>query len=158
MAVSLVTDSLRAPEAHDPWSIKVRRRLSAVSSQAAAERAEAFAPFHPTARVRWDDQWFYVESNGIANHEMMTGITNWQQQIPVPQNYYGTNAWQLPLHPTPAATATPISRNNLLKGAYAIAVNGIPIFNLYNNQVCVTTARETARARDSELFYRQAWR
>ena len=104
------------------------------NSAAVAERAEAFSPFHPRVRVRWDGQWFYVESDGIADHEMMTGITNWQQQIPVPQNYYGENAWQIPLRPSPAAASTPISSGNLLRGAYAIAVNGIPIFNLYNNR------------------------
>ena len=104
------------------------------NSAVIAERAEAFSAFHPRVRIRWDEQWLYVESDGIADHEMMTGITNWQQQIPVPQYYYGNNAWQFPLNPQPATSATPISSENLLRGAYAIAVNGIPIFNLYNNR------------------------
>ncbi|YCM42281.1 YHYH protein [Verrucomicrobiaceae bacterium 227] len=104
------------------------------NSAAVAERAEAFAPYRPKVQVRWDDQWFYIESNGIPAHDMMTGITAWQQQVPVPQNYYGNNAWQIPLNPQPAAKATPVSTTNLLKGAVAIAVNGVPIFNLYNNR------------------------
>ncbi|MEM7384520.1 MAG: YHYH protein [Verrucomicrobiota bacterium] len=104
------------------------------NSAAAATRAEAFAPFHPRVLVRWDQTWFSIESTGIAEHEMMTGITNWQQQIPVPQPYFGDNAWRIPLNPEPASNPTPVSTNNLLKGAYAIAVNGIPIFNLHNNR------------------------
>ncbi len=116
-----------------PFSVPAAEGAEPANSAAAAERAEAFAPFHPSVRVRWDDTWFYIESNGIADHEMMTGITNWQQQIPVPQYYYGLNAWQIPLNPTPAAAATPVSSTNLLRGAYAIAVNGIPISNLYND-------------------------
>lgn len=127
-------DDAGTPVESDAFSIPASEGSEPVNSDAAADRAEAFAPFHPYVRVRWDDQWFYVESDGIADHEMMTGITNWQQQIPVPQYYYGTNAWQIPLNPTPAATPTLISANNLLRGAYAIAVNGIPIFNLYNNR------------------------
>ena len=35
----------------------------------------------------------------MPDHGMMAGITNWQQQIGIPQNYYGDNAWQIPLSP-----------------------------------------------------------
>ena len=51
MAASLVTDSLRAPEPHDPWSIKVRRRgyqrMLVVRSQI------NFYFF-------WEKRWFFV--------------------------------------------------------------------------------------------------
>lgn len=123
-----------SPIENSVFAIPASEGSEPIDSEMAAERAEAFAPFHPTVRVRWDEQWFYIESSGIADHEMMTGISNWQQQIPVRQYYYGTNAWQIPLNPAPAATATPVSTSNLLRGAVAIAVNGIPIFNLYNNR------------------------
>ena len=38
-----------------------------VHSAGVAERAEAFAPFFPGVRTRWDDQWLYVESNGMPH-------------------------------------------------------------------------------------------
>jgi hypothetical protein len=64
---------------------------------------------------------------------MMIGITSWQQQVPVTQNYTGTNSWSIPLQP--AYANTPLStKSNFMKGAVAIAVNGIPIFNALNNR------------------------
>jgi hypothetical protein len=64
---------------------------------------------------------------------MMAGITAWQQQVPLPQKYFGDNAWRFPLNPVPAAQPQTI-KNNFLRGAIAIAVNGIPIFNPQNNR------------------------
>jgi hypothetical protein len=34
-----------------------------------------FKPFEKTLGLRWDNDFFYVESNGIPEHPMMTGIT-----------------------------------------------------------------------------------
>ena len=65
-------------------------------------QAAAFAAFAPQVRVRWDQRWLFVESNGLPAHNMMVGITAWQQQVPLPQNYTGANAWQIPLAPVPA--------------------------------------------------------
>ncbi len=80
-----------------------------------------------------DDTYFHIASNGIPSHEMMVGITNWQQQIPINHDYTGSNSWAIPLKPTLADN--PLStKTNLLKGAIAIAVNGIPIFNPLNNR------------------------
>jgi hypothetical protein len=63
----------------------------------------------------------------------MVGITNWQQQIPINHSYSGTNSWAIPIQP--ALSDTPLStQTNLLKGAIAIAANGIPIFNPLNNR------------------------
>ena len=95
--------------------------------------ASVFAPFAPKVRTHWDGKNFFVESDGMAAHPMMTGITAWQQQVPLPQNYFGDNAWQFPLYPVPAAQPQTI-KNNFLRGAIAIAVNGIPIFNPQNNR------------------------
>jgi hypothetical protein len=64
---------------------------------------------------------------------MMTGISNWQQQVPLPQCYKGTNAWSIPLNPTIAATPVPVNSIHFIRGALALAVNGIPIFNPYTN-------------------------
>ncbi len=93
----------------------------------------AFMPFKPKVYTRWDQIWFYVESKGLAEHEMMTGITKWQQQVPIPQCYTGTNAWQIPLNPVVAANPIPVNNQHFLRGAIAMAVNGIPIFNPYTN-------------------------
>ena len=93
----------------------------------------AFSYYKPTINTRWDNQYFYVESNGIADHEMMIGITSWQQQVPIPQCYIGTNAWSIPLNPVVASTPVPVNNQHFLRGAVAIAVNGIAIFNPYTN-------------------------
>lgn len=92
-----------------------------------------FAAFASTVRViRSGDHWL-VESSGLPTHPMMVGIRNWQQQVPLPQDYSGANAWRFPAEPKLAAT--PVSaRNALYRGAIAIAVDGIPIFNALNNR------------------------
>jgi YHYH protein len=92
-----------------------------------------FSTFKTLVKTRSDASFFYVESEGIPAHNMMVGITNWQQQVPIPQGYTGSNAWVIPLQPEYATT--PLSlKTNLLKGAVAIAPNGIPIFNPLNNR------------------------
>lgn len=93
----------------------------------------AFAPYRTAVTTRSDNTWYYIESNGMPSHNMMVGITSWQQQVPIPQAYTGSNSWSVPLQPEYAVT--PLStRSNFMKGAVAIAVNGIPIFNALNNR------------------------
>ncbi len=96
-------------------------------------QASVFETFKPAVQLRWDERCLYIEHKGLPAHPMMIGITNWQQQVPLPQNYTGNNAWQLPLHPKPAATPVSI-KGRFLRGAIAIAANGIPIFNPQNNR------------------------
>ena len=80
-----------------------------------------------------DSNFFYVSSNGIPSHNMMEGITNWQQQFPINQEYNGTNSWSIPIKPE--FSENPLSsESNFMKGAMAIAINGIPIFNALNNR------------------------
>ena len=80
-----------------------------------------------------DSDFFYVSSNGIPSHNMMEGITNWQQQFPINQEYNGSNSWSIPIRPE--FSNSPLSsESNFMKGAMAIAVNGIPIFNALNNR------------------------
>ncbi|MBI5693120.1 MAG: YHYH protein [Verrucomicrobia bacterium] len=111
---------------------KEERRLVA-AAEAVPAIAAAFAPFAPSVRTRIEGQYLHVESSGLPAHPMMVGITAWQQQVPLPQPYTGANAWRLPLHPVPAEK--PISiRDRFLRGAVALAVNGIPIFNPQNNR------------------------
>jgi len=93
----------------------------------------SFADYKPGLETRFDASYYYVASTGIPEHNMMVGITSWQQQVPIPQSYTGSNSWSIPLQPSYAAT--PLStKSNFMKGAVAIAVNGIPIFNALNNR------------------------
>jgi len=110
--------------------------VSAAKSRGADDViAAAFAPFErlEAIRCRRDDRWFYVESNGLPDHPLMVGIRAWQQQVPLPQPYTGDNAWRIPLVPVPAADPAS-TKDRFLRGAIAVAVNGIPIFNPLNNR------------------------
>ena len=96
----------------------------------------AFVPFKPNVYTTWDATYFYVQSKGIpTTHGMMTGIAGggWQQQVPIPQCYTGTNYWKIPLNPVAAATPVPVSAAHFTRGAIAVAANGIPIFNPFTN-------------------------
>lgn len=96
----------------------------------------AFLPFDSDVNTSWDNNYFYVESRGIpSSHEMMVGISNhgWQQQVPIPQCYFGTNSWSIPLNPVFASTPIPVDSIHFTRGAIAIAVNGVPIFNPHTN-------------------------
>ena len=105
----------------------------AVSDVAGDDALAGFDAFADTVTAFSDGDWWLVESNGLPAHQMMVGITNWQQQVPVPQAYRGTNAWQLPR--TPVLADEPVSaRTGLFRGAIALAVNGVPIFNALNNR------------------------
>ena len=113
-----------------------RNRAVAIERTTRSNRPAQAAPFEafaPKVNVRWDEKFLYVESNGLPSHNMMVGITAWQQQVPLPQNYTGDNAWRIPLEPVPAKEVISI-KNRFLRGAIAIAVNGIPIFNPQNNR------------------------
>ena len=93
----------------------------------------SFADYKPGLETRSDASYYYVATSGIPAHNMMVGITSWQQQVPIPQSYTGSNSWSIPLQPSYAAS--PLStKTNFMKGAVAIAVNGIPIFNALNNR------------------------
>jgi hypothetical protein len=98
----------------------------------APPQSQAFTPFADKLKLRWDDQFLYIDSSGLPDHRMMVGITAWQQQVPLPQRYTGDNAWRVPLHPVPAAN--PLSaKTHFFRGAIAIAANGVPIFNPIKN-------------------------
>ena len=109
-------------------------RASTTTSTVASGGALAgFEEFADTVKVVRDGSWWLVESNGLPAHNMMVGITSWQQQVPVSQPYSGSNAWRIPVAPVPAGT--PVSgRTSLYRGAIALAANGVPIFNALNNR------------------------
>jgi hypothetical protein len=101
----------------------------------------AFIPFKSAVSTSYDATYFYVNSKGIPNHEMMVGIssTGWQQQVPIPQCYISSyinksgnqNSWSIPLNPIIATTPVPVNKDHFAIGAIAIAANGVAIFNLY---------------------------
>ncbi len=96
--------------------------------------ADSFEPFAKLDAIKYrqDAQFFYVESNSMPDHQMMVGITAWQQQVPIPQPYFGDNAWRIPLEPVVARN--PLSaKSHFFRGAIALAANGIPIFNPIKN-------------------------
>lgn len=96
--------------------------------------AETFEPFAKLKAVKYrqDEDFFYVESNSMPDHRMMVGITAWQQQVPIPQPYFGDNAWRIPLEPVVAKN--PMSaKSHFFRGAIALAANGVPIFNPIKN-------------------------
>lgn len=114
-------------------------RNAGVPVRAAGDKPPQAAPFDafaPHVKTRWDDRWLFVESDGIphepAAHQLMVGIRAWQQQVPLPQPYTDDNAWRFPLKPEIADK--PVSaKEQLFRGAIAIAANGIPIFNPIKN-------------------------
>lgn len=115
--------------------------------------ARSFSASKPYVRTYFNTQYFYCESDGMPNPSimpnLMVGITAWQQQVPIPLQYfinltnpegnsgslgYGQpNIWRLPLIPVPSSSPLPLTSGNFQRGAVAIAANGIPIFNPRNN-------------------------
>lgn len=92
-----------------------------------------FDEFAATVKTFVSGDYWMVESTGLPAHNMMVGITSWQQQVPLPQAFSGTNAFRLPV--TPTLADSPVSaRTGLFRGAIALAVNGVPIFNALNNR------------------------
>ena len=136
---------------HYDWSVRPPERIitttqnDQILQMAQAERpaqparfqmpitALPFRIFRDRVKLHWDDSFLYVESNGLPKHSMMVGITAWQQQVPAPQNYFGSNSWTIPLHPCPSNNPVSI-KGRFLRGAIALAANGIPIFNPQNNR------------------------
>lgn len=114
---------------------KSAAKFVVISTKAPAEKpgiAKHFEHFE-NVTVRWDSDLLYVESNGLPDHNMMVGIRNWQQQVPLPQPFKGTNSWKIPLRPKLAKK--PISaKTTSFRGAIAVAVNGVPIFSALNNR------------------------
>lgn len=98
-----------------------------------AVKLSGFSSFAATVKVFKNDKYYLVESNGIPAHQMMVGIKSWQQQVPTVQNYAGSNAWSIPIKPV-IATNPMSAKDHFLRGAIALAVNGVPIFNALNNR------------------------
>jgi len=114
------------------FSTHISRSLRALSTSPSYIDS-AFTPYKPHVITSWDSVYFYVGSYGIPAQEMMAGITAWNQQVPLPQCYIGNNVWSIPLNPVIADTPIPVNQTNFTRGAIALAVNGVPIFDEYTN-------------------------
>lgn len=92
-----------------------------------------FSAFSSSVKVFRSGKFYLVESSGLPEHQMMVGIKSWQQQVPTIQPYSGKNSWSIPIAPV-ISTAPMSAKTHFLRGAIAIAVNGVPIFNALNNR------------------------
>ena len=123
-------------QAH-PWHLHLHHHEGSADSRSdetmpKPAMAKHFEKFDGVS-VRWNAETLFVESSGLPKHGMMVGIRSWQQQVPLPQPFRGDNAWQIPRRPRLANK--PISaKTQLYRGAIALAVNGVPIFNALNNR------------------------
>lgn len=114
-------------------STTIEAPIATTTEPPTADSLAGFDMFADTVKVTRGGSWWLVESNGLPAHNMMVGIRSWQQQVPTPQPYSGSNAWKIPA--APVIAATPVSaRTALYRGAIALAVNGVPIFNALNNR------------------------
>ncbi len=77
-----------------------------------------------TATAGCDASYAYIAATGLATHSMMDGITATNLQVPIAQNFFGSNAWRIPLNPAVAASTT-----SAVDGPIGVAINGVPIFN-----------------------------
>ena len=123
------------PAAGTPVATTTAPARSATTAATAAPPTglAGFDEFASTVSVTRSGDWWLVESNGLPAHDMMIGITSWQQQVPVAQPYTGSNAWRIPAVPV-MADAPVSARTALYRGAIALAANGVPIFNALNNR------------------------
>lgn len=104
-----------------------------IDNSPTTEIVKHFEPFKDSLEIRNDARYVYIGSNGFPDHPMMVGIQSWQQQVPIPQSYKGSNSWRITLRPK--LSPRPISgKNALYSGAIALAINGVPIFNALNNR------------------------
>jgi len=85
----------------------------------------AFVPYMEVLTVYCDETYMYIEADSLADHDMMIGITAWNQQVPIPQHFEEENAWRIPLNPEIANEPTPTTG----QGPIAVAINGVMIFN-----------------------------
>ena len=119
------TDSSFEPENQKAATQKMVKSNESIKDNLACENKDTpFLKFSERINTYCDDNYLYIESDGIAKHSMMMGITEWNQQVPKPQAYKDKNAWRIPLHPKKSHKITP----NPAEGPIAIAINGVPIF------------------------------
>ena len=127
----LLLATLAVTHAHEheglaPFHAELPGKFTLENTEKVPAKVKAFLPFKEQLGLSWDEEFLYVEGNGLPKHPMMVGITSWQQQVPLPHNFTGKNRFKIPLTPK-LIKGEP--QELTLKGPIAIAVNGIPIFH-----------------------------
>ncbi len=122
----IVTDAIKSLTlAAATLNLNVTRTNASGSAAACVTlRNSTQASTSGAASVSCDSQYAYIGSNGLATHTMMNGILASNLQLPLAQNFFGGNAWKIPLAPAIAATTTTAN-----DGPIGVAINGVPIFN-----------------------------
>ncbi len=105
-------------------NVNYARAAYSTAAQCLLVRNSMAASTTGTATVGCDSVYAYINSDGLTTHQMMNGITATNLQVPAAQNFFGANAWKIPLTPAVAATTTDVA-----DGPIGVAVNGVPIFN-----------------------------
>jgi hypothetical protein len=84
-----------------PRTAAVRLLFAAVFFSMAYARTPRIPGLASSILARWhmNDDYYYLESYGLPTHKMMVGITAWQQQVPLPQDFTGDNAFKIPRRP-----------------------------------------------------------
>ncbi len=77
-----------------------------------------------TPVISCDASYAYIASSALPSHTMMSAIAATNLQVPIAQNFWGSNAWRIPLNPAIASTTT-----SAVDGPIGVAINGVPIFN-----------------------------
>jgi hypothetical protein len=98
----------------------------------------AFAAFADQLNIFCDDVYMYIEADNLADHEKMVGITAWNQQVPIPQDFHEDNAWRIPLYPVMASSPTPTTG----EGPVAVAINGVMVYNPTQQDGVYDTSRD----------------
>jgi hypothetical protein len=82
------------------------------------------AGFNKSVSIKCDENYAYVISSTYPDHELMTGITGTNEQIPVPAVGYAA-----PIKLTPKK----VDKLTTIDAAVGVAVNGVPIYD-YSSQ------------------------
>ncbi|MBK1832360.1 YHYH protein [Verrucomicrobiaceae bacterium R5-34] len=109
-----------------PYEAKFPGKYTLENTTERPDAVKAFLPFAKTLGISWDDDFLYIEGNGLPDHPMMKGIKAWQQQVPLAHDFTGTQRFKIPLKPV-ITTGKP--QELTIKGPIALAVNGVPIFH-----------------------------
>lgn len=105
-------------------NVSYARATYATATQCGYVRSSLVSSTISQAAVTCDSTFAYISSTSLASHAMMDGIVATNLQMPIGQNFFGVNAWKIPLTPVIAATPTLVN-----DGPIGVAVNGVPIFN-----------------------------
>ena len=85
--------------------------------------------------VEGDGTTYTVSSDGFPTHTHTDGIGGWNQRVPLPQDFTGDYAFPFPVNPT-LNDDYPEGIKSYLHSSVGLAINGIPIFVPYKQNIC----------------------